>query len=323
MKKISISLIAIAMSVPAMADPVTPNIAVGTNPADCNETVLETTSGTANLEANWTANTLHLSWSVDGSPYATNDSNAATCTYDSGITIPTNPSKTGYTFAGWTVKQLASILASLDESINGNVSYGHGWWNNADEYSRCTSETCDYETTPYSGATDIALNEWNTEFSYGTVYGEASCQASLDSDMAYLVNNIDAVMEGEMSAETFLTNYAQLAGAEKAGILQDIYGRMLSGAISDDEGWSETMEKLLSSDNNTRYNKNTSGQYCFCKATNYTPLNGNKQSVGSSRWVVNDDLGSAAYCAENCASNCGFDVRGDAGFRAAVFRAGQ
>ena len=114
------SLIAALIATPAFADdpaPETPseeqtvtyNIpADHEGPADCTETVLETTSGTSNMEANWTPNELHLQWFVDGQEYAANDTEAATCTYDAGITVPTPPEKTGYTFAGWEVKKASS-----------------------------------------------------------------------------------------------------------------------------------------------------------------------------------------------------------------------
>ena len=120
------SITAIAIAVPALADPVVPNIAANAESADCTESVLETSSGTSNLQANWTANTLHLSWSVDGSPYATNDSNASTCTYDSGITIPTNPTKTGYTFAGWHVAAAASPSQPQQTTISLSSLYNDG-----------------------------------------------------------------------------------------------------------------------------------------------------------------------------------------------------
>ena len=197
MKKLFItSAVAIAISVPAIADPVTPNIAVGTNPADCNETVLETTSGTANLEANWTANTLHLSWSVDGTPYATNDTNAASCTYDSGITIPTNPSKIGYTFAGWTVKAaaaptpaaqcsipsaylsettytFASKSISHNEYCEGMAGYDEEngeeiWYGMAEENADCSD----------SRFAHLSDGEWSVSFSTGMVKGRALCSST-------------------------------------------------------------------------------------------------------------------------------------------------
>ena len=121
------SLIAALIATPAFADPEQPaetpsepqveyNIpAENEGTADCTEEVLETTSGTSNMEANWTPNELNLQWYVDGERYAANDTNAATCTYDSGITVPEAPEKTGYTFAGWEVKTVEANNNSNEE----------------------------------------------------------------------------------------------------------------------------------------------------------------------------------------------------------------
>ena len=175
MKKLFItSAVAIAISVPAMADPVTPNIAVGTNPADCTEPVLGTTSGTSNLEANWTANTLYLQWydDVDGNEIIPNNNAANTCTYDSGITVPSNTlTKTGYTFAGWQVKVAPSgfDLSTLDASINGS-SYSYI------KFDGTVSKKNKNTSSRAPSAHSITENgEWAAEFSYGTVKGIARC----------------------------------------------------------------------------------------------------------------------------------------------------
>ena len=55
-----------------------------------------------------TANTINLNWYADATSQTplTVDSAAQQCTYDQPITVPsTNPTKPGYTFAGWTLRQ--------------------------------------------------------------------------------------------------------------------------------------------------------------------------------------------------------------------------
>ena len=85
-------------SVSSFADNIT------TSPADCTQPTLATDTGTANLTAEWEANTIGISWYNDGQKI-TGDANAATqCTYDHTFSLPTQPTKTGYTFTGWTVK---------------------------------------------------------------------------------------------------------------------------------------------------------------------------------------------------------------------------
>ena len=63
------------------------------------------------------------------------------------------------------------------------------------------------------------------------------------------------------------------------------------------------------------------GQYCWCKATAYTPNGSNitYENTSSSAWVFRYDFGSASECASGCAFRCGHDVRSYAGFRRAVF----
>ena len=55
-----------------------------------------------------TANTINLNWYADSTSQTplTVDTASQTCTYDQRITVPsTTPTKPGYTFAGWTLRQ--------------------------------------------------------------------------------------------------------------------------------------------------------------------------------------------------------------------------
>lgn len=60
----------------------------------------------------WEANTINLTWYDDTAAnngevitLGQEDAGAANCTYDGGITLPAQPSKTGYSFDGWKVRQ--------------------------------------------------------------------------------------------------------------------------------------------------------------------------------------------------------------------------
>ena len=63
------------------------------------------------------------------------------------------------------------------------------------------------------------------------------------------------------------------------------------------------------------------GQYCWCKATGYTPVGQNivYENSSSSSWVFDYDRGSASDCASNCAHGCGRRVQDYSAFRRAVF----
>ena len=59
--------------------------------------------GDQTLYAKWTPNTIDLTWNKlagDTTPHATN-----TCTYDGDITLPTEPTRTGFSFAGWKLEE--------------------------------------------------------------------------------------------------------------------------------------------------------------------------------------------------------------------------
>ena len=77
--------------------------------ASCDNTTLETYSGSADVEINWIPNTIKLSW-YDGDTKLNVQQSAQTCAYDGLLTIPsTPPERTGYTFVGWTVSKAIPI----------------------------------------------------------------------------------------------------------------------------------------------------------------------------------------------------------------------
>ena len=71
--------------------------------AGCNQSVLNTTSGSAALEAIYTPNTIGTTWYSDGVQLEV-DNAATSCTYDTAMTLPTNPTKAGYEFNGWKIR---------------------------------------------------------------------------------------------------------------------------------------------------------------------------------------------------------------------------
>ena len=71
-------------------------------PASCNNSVLNTTEGSAALEAIYTPNTIGTTWYSDGEQLEVGDA-ATSCTYDTAMTLPDNPTKAGYEFNGWKI----------------------------------------------------------------------------------------------------------------------------------------------------------------------------------------------------------------------------
>ena len=112
------STISILLCANVYAD--TTDIAANAATSNCTNTITGTYSGTTNFEAKWTPKNITLNW-YNGDTQITPSNNAANnCTYDGALTIPSNPpSKTGYVFAGWKVKQ-CKIPSDL---VNSNSGY--------------------------------------------------------------------------------------------------------------------------------------------------------------------------------------------------------
>ena len=105
---------------PTFADnePTTPTLIPASDPG-CNQAVLNTTEGSAALEAIYTPNTIGTTWYSDGVQLEV-DNAATSCTYDTEMTLPTNPTKAGYEFNGWKIRPQCKI-PSTDVSNNGNA----------------------------------------------------------------------------------------------------------------------------------------------------------------------------------------------------------
>ena len=58
---------------------------------------------------------------------------ANTCTYDGTLAVPSSaPTRTGYTFAGWTVRPEMNF-STIPTNVNGTNRWAIGWYNTYDE----------------------------------------------------------------------------------------------------------------------------------------------------------------------------------------------
>ena len=177
MKKLFLTSAILATIIcPTFADNIT------TTNNDCDNTTLTTYSGSAVLEADWSANTVNVTYYNGDNVYG----NAGSCTYDDTLTLPNAPSKTGYIFNGWTVKTAAApqcSLSGIDTSIDGTdsgyiLSDGSGRYN-ASKYKLSNN------------------GEWATEFfSYGIIKGIALCSSTY-SDTSYATGTPDETGGGQ------------------------------------------------------------------------------------------------------------------------------
>jgi len=172
------SLLAISIAAPAFAAVGDLKITKTASSAPCTDTTLDTPTGPAALEADWTANTITINWDAkNGTTIPSSD-----CTYDDTITLPATPSKTGYTFGGWTVKagpaQCSTTVSTstdgidyLSKSPSGKYCYYYNE-DTGDEIQEDTGSAC--VNSIFSG---LSTGEWQTNFSYGVVKGIAKCSA--------------------------------------------------------------------------------------------------------------------------------------------------
>ena len=98
----------------------TPGLAEITSGATCDTTNLgqSENNSTANVEADWTANTINIDWWT-GDEDSDEAYASTTCTYDGTITLPTEPTKTGYTFNGWVLVEEEGTPSSAPVSSPG------------------------------------------------------------------------------------------------------------------------------------------------------------------------------------------------------------
>ena len=247
----------------------------------CVNNVLETYSGTANLTAQWEANEIKLRW-YNNNTQIIPSTESQTCDYAGALTLPANPTRTGYTFAGWHVRETMNF-SSLSLST-GTVAYGKGtsgntsicyWYNptESENWQGGTNAAC----ITNNNFTDLENHEWKTTYSNGTLYGMAHCSKKPGDNHS-----------GSWSAAT-RTDW------ETATINElDTYNE--SDAASE-------------------------AKYCWCKATGWKAdgQTSVKGSLSPLAWVFYSARGSASNCATYCASYCARIAQGYSGFRAALF----
>ena len=84
-----------------------------------------TSNESATLYAQWNINTYNITYNLNGGTKGTNAPTSGT--YGSTITV-SNPSKTGYTFAGWTVSGTGASLTGTNLKIGtGNITLTANW----------------------------------------------------------------------------------------------------------------------------------------------------------------------------------------------------
>ncbi|MBR4892021.1 MAG: hypothetical protein IKZ34_02465, partial [Alphaproteobacteria bacterium] len=173
---------------------------------------------------------------------------------------------------------------------------------------------------PDAGLTEN--NTWAMRFDYGTVYGRASCQPSIDAEYEYVMYNVENVLEGEMSVEEFETGLVAISDASKAKYTTDILREVLAGT-KDIVALYEPLFVIYGVNENANYKTTDTGAYCNCQMTDFAPTGGTKQSVAGTNWVSLMFFENAEGCSESCSSVCAaFMIDSEfASLRAAIYDA--
>ncbi len=244
-----------------------------------------------------------------------------------------------------------SVIAHAT-AVAGNDYYGNG-------VDTCYATACDNGYHPYNGTemieqdplidvdpglvgTDVgyisadgsykhkdndygltANNTWATEFSYGTVYGQASCQSSVSDEtnaMIYYSGMMNS--PGAVTAEEVRAELLERVDADKANAVADVFAEFKAGTKTDEDALKAAVA-ILGIEYDANFSKTDSGQYCFCQMTSFTQSGQSGQvTVTSAPWVFRFDNGSAGDCANNCADDCAYNLQADRAdaraFRAAV-----
>ena len=288
----------------AIINPIYADINKNAQSATCDSNTIGTTTGPANLQAAWTANTINLKW-YNGNNEISIASGAApkTCTYDGAITLPSTPNApSGYTFGGWRVK---NPFKDYDISLNG---IGEGFKSNNGASS---SNTDTYDLT--------SNGTWAVEFDYGTAYGIASCNQTANPAALYYYTNAPQVLSEQMSVEDFIMGLSSVATQEQVNLFIDVFTRYLSGEITSDEAGAILVDTFNKS--STQFNQNDTGQYCWCQTIGLKTITNGMQRVSGLPWIYDWTFENQNDCARDCAAYCSDGIMGadGAGMRTVGF----
>ena len=164
MKKV-ILLWALVFTLPLFAS----GIDADATDASCDNTTLETYSGTANVEINWVPNTIETRWYNGNTQIA----GPISCTYDDVLNVPSATlTKTGYTFVGWEVVPEYDF-STLPAGTNGIYTWSRNdpsCWAGAGSTNSRRCNNGDFD--------DLGVREWKTQFDYGMIYGTVLCSVT-------------------------------------------------------------------------------------------------------------------------------------------------
>ena len=165
-------------------------------------------------------------------------------------------------------------------------------------------------------------NTWASHFDYGTVYGRASCQTSMDPGIEYSYMNLEGILSGDISLSEYETNMTAISGGIKAKYITNLVAEMLAGTKTYAD-LSLVLWTMLGTGSDINYNANSTGDVCYCQMTEFVSASDIKHVIEDAPWVwfdvVWDNKGCPSICAQYCAMYLKHSNDFYEGFRAATF----
>ena len=134
--------------------------------ATCDEDTLESPTGPVRLRAEFTPEIINLKWYDEDGNRVTVPTASNSCTYDTSISLPPNPIKTGYKFKGWKVVPYNSI-EYLESTGTQWIDTGFKFTGNVVKYDLVYVIPAALQDKTLFGASDNNVNWSGLQYYYG------------------------------------------------------------------------------------------------------------------------------------------------------------
>ncbi len=124
-------------------------------------TIKKGSTGNKTYTANWTLNQYTLTFDTQGG----SEISAITQDYDTAITAPNNPTRAGYTFAGWD-KEIPAKMPAEDMTFTAQWTAKHSYWGETDIYTPDGTNDKPYVISTLDGW-NLLAEELNSGNGYG------------------------------------------------------------------------------------------------------------------------------------------------------------
>ena len=342
-KKFVFSILALTIATPAIAAVGDTNFTAGqTDVSSCDVGVLGVDEGTANATPQWSANTYNCaagtylpagnSWTGDNqyTPYSDGDA-PIQCTQ-----CPAGSYCGGNTFTYSTDEDQGAY--SCDDEYTGTTSAAGATSTEACYWANVSCPTISSATACDPHAATCAYTSQNTSGNFyprtgiytGSCAMDFTCAGGYTKSTTQTVPTLPQTSQSGNSYEyhshdnnNVSSNGSSMSAGSwsvtwTSGTTQGTMGGIAScnNVPGDNSDWANNPSILPA--NSNLASTSTTGRYCWCKPTSWTPSGGDEQSL-SAAWVFDVDNDDAGNCAIYCALGCADNVRYLSGFRGALF----